>query len=84
MISLMLSLEIAEADVDLHEFKDGIIIHGNIQTIQFLLIKYPHLKFDDFNKSEIMLYDQKIYTRTHKVIPKIIRTDTVKNTIVSY
>ena len=56
---LMFSLEMAEAIADLHGFKDGIIIHGDIQPIQFLLTKDLHLKLNDFNRAEIMLYDQK-------------------------
>lgn len=47
----------AEAIADLHGFKDGVIVHGDIQLSQFLFSRDGQLKLNDFNRAEILLWD---------------------------
>jgi serine/threonine protein kinase len=54
---LHLALEIAVLIAILHEFPDGKIVHNDIQPSQFLYDVQGHLKLNDFNRAEIMLWD---------------------------
>ena len=49
----------AESIADLHGFKDGIIVHDDIQLCQWLRTKDGTLKLGDFNRAEVMLWDEK-------------------------
>jgi serine/threonine protein kinase len=49
----------AEAIADLHGFKDGVIVHGDIQLCQYLINIDGQLKLNDFNRAEVMLWDTK-------------------------
>lgn len=51
------ALEMAEAVQFLHNYKDGVIVHDDIQLAQFLLQENGHLKINDFNRAEPMLFD---------------------------
>jgi serine/threonine protein kinase len=56
---LELSLQMAESVLLLHAFPDGVIVHDDIQLSQFLLSKTEKLKLNDFNRAEIMLWNEK-------------------------
>ncbi len=47
----------AEAIADLHGFKNGVIVHGDIQLCQYLFNRDGQLKLNDFNRAELMLWD---------------------------
>lgn len=55
---LAIALEMAEAIADMHGFEDGIIVHDDIQLSQFLLTDDGHIKLNDFNRAEVMLWDE--------------------------
>jgi len=55
---LDISLQMAEAIATLHGFKDGILIHDDIQLPQFLITAEDKVKLNDFNRAEAMLYDE--------------------------
>jgi hypothetical protein len=54
---LDIALAMAESISDLHGFRDGVIVHGDIQLCQFLGNKNKQLKLNDFNRAEPMLFD---------------------------
>ena len=54
---LDIALAMAESIADLHGFKDGVIVHGDIQLCQFLRNHKKQQKLNDFNRAEPMLYD---------------------------
>ena len=54
---LDIALAMAESIADLHGFKDGVIVHGDIQLCQFLRNNKRQIKLNDFNRAEPMLYD---------------------------
>lgn len=56
---LLLSLEMAEAVLLLHTFPGGVIVHDDIQLSQFLMSSSGQLKLNDFNRAEIMLWNDK-------------------------
>jgi serine/threonine protein kinase len=56
---LSLSLEMAEAVLLLHTFSGGVIVHDDIQLSQFLISPNGQLKLNDFNRAEIMLWNDK-------------------------
>ena len=56
---LEISLQMAEAIADIHGFKDGVIVHDDIQLSQFLFTKDNKIKLNDFNRGEVMLYNEK-------------------------
>jgi len=56
---LQFALDMAEAIADLHGFPDGVIVHDDIQICQFLVTPDGRLKLNDFNRAEIMLWDEK-------------------------
>jgi hypothetical protein len=53
------SLEMAEAVMMLHGYPDGVIVHDDIQLSQFLVSDTGKLKLNDFNRAEIMLWNEK-------------------------
>jgi len=55
---LEISLQMAEAIADLHGFKDGVLVHDDIQLPQFLFTGENKIKLNDFNRGEAMLYDE--------------------------
>ena len=56
---LVRSLEMAEAVLLLHTFSGGVIVHDDIQLSQFLFSSSGQLKLNDFNRAEIMLWNEK-------------------------
>jgi Protein tyrosine and serine/threonine kinase len=56
---LELSLEMAEAVLLLHSYPDGVIVHDDIQLSQYLVSADGTLKLNDFNRAEIMLFNEK-------------------------
>lgn len=52
------SLQMAEAVLLLHAFPGGVIVHDDIQLPQFLLSETGKLKLNDFNRAEIMLWNE--------------------------
>lgn len=61
------SLDMAEAVLLLHSYPGGVIVHDDIQLSQFLVAADGSLKLNDFNRAEIMLWNQKDneYCRYH-------------------
>lgn len=53
------ALDMAESVLLLHAYPDGVIVHDDIQLSQFLLSADGTLKLNDFNRAEIMLYNEK-------------------------
>lgn len=56
---LKYSLDMAEAVLVLHGYSDGIIVHDDIQLSQFLLSEDGTLKLNDFNRAEMMFWNEK-------------------------
>ena len=56
---LKFSLEMAEGIADLHGFEGGVIVHDDVQLCQWLHDKDGKLKLGDFNRAEVMLWDEK-------------------------
>lgn len=54
---LTFALEMAEGVALIHNHAMGTIAHNDIQMGQFLLTDSRHLKFNDFDRSVIMMYD---------------------------
>lgn len=57
-LKLEWSLRMAEAVALLHSYPDGVIVHDDIQLPQFLLTADGSLKLNDFNRAEVMLFDE--------------------------
>ncbi|CAB9518281.1 Probable serine/threonine-protein kinase [Seminavis robusta] len=57
---LQLALNMAEPVAALHNFKDGVIVHDDIQLCQYLWTEEEGIgvKLNDFNRAEIMLWDE--------------------------
>jgi hypothetical protein len=55
---LDITLQMAEAIADLHGFEDGVIVHDDIQLVQYLFSGENKIKLNDFNRGELMLYDE--------------------------
>lgn len=55
---LRYALEMAEAVLLLHSWPDGVMVHDDIQMTQFLFTPDGHLKLNDFNRAEIMLWNE--------------------------
>jgi hypothetical protein len=53
------SLDMAEAVLLLHAYHGGVIVHDDIQPSQFLVSSTGSLMLNDFNRAEIMLYNEK-------------------------
>lgn len=56
---LDLALQMAESIADLHGYSGGVIVHDDVQLAQFLYRQDGSLILNDFNRGEIMLYDEK-------------------------
>ena len=52
------ALTMAETLADLHGFKDGVIVHDDIQPAQYLWNPEGYMKLNNFNRAEVMLYDE--------------------------
>lgn len=55
---LEMALAMAESLADLHGFKDGPIIHDDVQLCQWLRTRDGRLKLGDFNRAEIYNYNE--------------------------
>ena len=55
---LNMALEMAEALSELHGFKGGVIVHGDMQYCQYLLDKDNRVFLSDFNRAEPLLWDE--------------------------
>ena len=55
---LVYALEMAEALVELHGYPLGVIVHDDVHLGQFLVGDDGHLKLHDFNRAEIMLWNE--------------------------
>lgn len=56
---LVLALEMAEGLSELHGYEDSLMIHDDVQLVQFLLDKdKTMLKLNDFNRAEFPLWDE--------------------------
>jgi serine/threonine protein kinase len=53
------ALQMAETVALLHGFPQGIIVHNDLQLSQFLLDENNNLKLNDFNRGEIMFWNEK-------------------------
>jgi hypothetical protein len=53
------SLQMAESVLLLHAYPGGVMVHDDIQLSQFLLSEAGKLKLNDFNRAEIMLWNDK-------------------------
>jgi hypothetical protein len=57
---LRIGAQMAEALVDLHGYRNGVIVHGDVQLTQFLYTADKSIvKINDFNRAEFMLWDDK-------------------------
>jgi len=56
---LDIALFMAESLADLHGFRDGVIVHDDVQLCQWLRTKDGKLKLGDFNRAEVMEYNEK-------------------------
>jgi hypothetical protein len=54
-----MALAMAESIADLHGYAGGVIVHDDIQPCQWLKSKDGVLKLGDFNRAEIMDYNEK-------------------------
>lgn len=56
---LVLALSMAEALAVLHGYKDGLIVHDDVQLSQYLFnADKTVLKLNDFNRAEFLLFDE--------------------------
>jgi hypothetical protein len=56
---LVWALEMAESIALLNNFEGGVIVHDDVQLVQWLVTEdHEHLKLNDFNRAEVMLYDE--------------------------
>lgn len=55
---LEMALVMAESLADLHGFEEGVIVHDDVQLCQWLRNADGDLKLGDFNRAEIMDYDE--------------------------
>ena len=51
------ALEMAEAVALLHSYPGGVIVHDDVTLEQFLIDDEGHLKLNDFNRAEFMLWN---------------------------
>eukprot|EP00536_Pseudo-nitzschia_multiseries_P002046 jgi/Psemu1/283451/fgenesh1_pg.27_\ len=56
---LDMALAMAESLADLHGFKDGVIVHDDVQLCQWLKTADGRLKLGDFNRAEVMEWNSK-------------------------
>ena len=55
---LKYALEVAESVALLHSFSGGVIVHDDLKPGQILMTADGHAKLNDFNRAEIMLWDE--------------------------
>jgi serine/threonine protein kinase len=58
LTKLKYSLDMVEAVVLLHGYHGGVIVHDDIQLSQFLLDSNGNLQLNDFNRAEIMFWNE--------------------------
>jgi len=56
---LQIALEMAESIADLHGYEGGVIVHDDVQLCQWLADSNGHLKLGDFNRAEMMGWNEK-------------------------
>jgi hypothetical protein len=57
---LVIALEMAEGLAVLHGYKNGLIVHDDVQLSQYLFnADFSMLKLNDFNRAEFPLWDEK-------------------------
>jgi len=56
---LEIALAMAESIADLHGFKDGVIVHDDIQLCQWLRTSDGTIKLNDFNRAEVLYWDER-------------------------
>lgn len=59
---LDIALEMAESLADLHGYEGGVIVHDDVQLCQWLEHEDGRLKLGDFNRAEMMEYDEENQT----------------------
>jgi hypothetical protein len=58
-MKLVWALEMAESISLLNNHKNGVIVHDDVQLVQWLVTEdHEHLKLNDFNRAEVMMYDE--------------------------
>jgi serine/threonine protein kinase len=57
-VKLVWAYEMAKSVSYLHNYPGGVLVHDDIQLPQFLIKDNGHLKLNDFNRAEPMLYDE--------------------------
>lgn len=68
---LVIALEMAEGLAVLHGYKNGLIIHDDVQLAQYLFnADFTMLKLNDFNRAEFPLFNEQtneycLYTNGH-------------------
>ena len=55
---LFIALEMAKSIADLHGYKGGPIVHGDIQYLQWLFDEHLNVVLIDFNRAEPLLWDE--------------------------
>lgn len=55
---LFVALEMAKSIADLHGYKGGPIVHGDIQYLQWLFDEHLNVVLVDFNRAEPLLWDE--------------------------
>jgi serine/threonine protein kinase len=55
---LFLAKEMAEGLAVLHGFRGGVMVHNDVQLCQWLYDEHHRIKLNDFNRAEVMLYDE--------------------------
>ena len=55
---LNIALDMAEGIAELHGFPWGVIVHNDIQYLQFLIDENKHAHFSDFNRAAPMRWDE--------------------------
>eukprot|EP00535_Pseudo-nitzschia_heimii_P008804 CAMPEP_0197185296 /NCGR_PEP_ID=MMETSP1423-20130617/11646_1 /TAXON_ID=476441 /ORGANISM="Pseudo-nitzschia heimii, Strain UNC1101" /LENGTH=617 /DNA_ID=CAMNT_0042636321 /DNA_START=147 /DNA_END=1997 /DNA_ORIENTATION=+ len=56
---LDIALRMAESIADLHGFRDGVIVHDDVQLCQWLRTANGEIKLGDFNRAEVMEFNEK-------------------------
>jgi serine/threonine protein kinase len=62
---LQMALEMAEALAYVHGFEGGVMVHDDIKIGQYLMNEQGQLKLNDFNRGEIMFYDDHYHSPHH-------------------
>jgi hypothetical protein len=58
-MKLVWALEMAESIALLNNHENGVIVHDDVQLVQWLVTEdHEHLKLNDFNRAEVMVYDE--------------------------